>query len=390
MSSASNNYWFHFKYWKLIIPVAVLAPVIWNCVNLSGILNEVEDINVEPCQKMSGPPDFTHCEDFILSDEPGIAYVNCNPSSKYSNKASLTYLNPEGPVENGAIWQVDYSQQPAVLEKFDMGSLVDYHPLGINLDIHPVTGEKTILTVNLAHNNSPSIELFTVQDEQLVHKRTIRHPNIYNPNAVHPLRDEQFRADDGTPSFFFSNDHYFHIPVLKAIEPFLFPLSNVNFYNARTDQVQKVIDRLLFANGVSGSDDILFVSETGRSAIRQYKINKTTDKEGVPSVYLDYASEVKVGGAPDNLNYHPVEQILAIAIHPRPLDLFKRMLADPNDPPNSPSKVVVWDIATDETKVILQDDGSLFSSSTGAAFDFDNSMFLVSGILEEGLLICDL
>lgn len=392
-----------------------------------GFFDEINDFNIESCEKISGkkgakdtkrktglifvgsigPQDFVNCEDFVLSDEPGIAYATCDPILTYYNKVmGINRLAPGQPIENGAVWRVRYDevrknyrflfknnmhhlflQTPVDLEKLEIGPLKDYHPLGINLDIHPTTGKKTILSVNMAHNHTPSIELFILQDKHLVHKHTIRHPGIYNPNSVYALRDERFRAEDGTPSFFFSNDHYFHIPLLKAIEPYFFPLSNVNFYDARTGQIHKVVDNILFANGVAGTDDVLFVSEIGKSTVRQYKINRQPD--GFPSVYLDFVNEVKVGGAPDNLYYNAKEDILMIALHPKPLDIYKRLLSDPAEAHPSPSKVMVWNIGTGETKVILQDDGSLFSTSTSAAFDTKHSKLIVSGVQEEGLLICD-
>lgn len=267
-----------------------------------------------------------------------------------------------------------------------------YHPLGISFDVHPVTGEKTIFTINLADNEPPSIEVFTVDDvKQLVHKHTIRHQKIYNPNHVHVIQSEQFRADDGTPSFFFSNDHYFNIPLLKHIETYFLPWSNVGFYNARTGQVEKAVDGLLFANGVAGTDDVLFVAETSAGVVRQYKINRKTDIEGVPHISLDYLNKIKVSGVPDNLHYHPDKEMLVIALHPKPTEFYKRIAAvDPATAPYASSGVEVWDVSTGETKLILQDDGSLFSTSSGAVFDTKNSKLIVSGIYDKGLLVCDL
>lgn len=58
-----------------------------------------------------GPQDFVNCEDFVLSDEPGIAYVTCDPILTYYNKVMGTNrLTPGQPIENGAVWRVRYDE----------------------------------------------------------------------------------------------------------------------------------------------------------------------------------------------------------------------------------------------------------------------------------------
>ncbi|CEG74051.1 hypothetical protein RMATCC62417_09321 [Rhizopus microsporus] len=392
MPPAPKTYWFHFKYWGAIIPIAIIASFLYKTILILGIFNEIKDFNTESCEKIIGPKDFMNCEDIILSDEPGVIYASCDPVRSYYN--SITGVNklvPGQPVENGAIWKVDYNQQPADLKKLDMSPLQDYHPLGISLYIDPVSGEKTLLTINLPHNEFPSVEIFTVQQDELVHKRTIRHPELYSPNSIHILQDDRFRSQDGTPSFFFSNDHYYSSPLLKQAETFLFPKTNVMFYNARTDQTQKVIDRLAFSNGVAGTDDVLFVSETSAGKVRQYKINRKTDEQGLPYVSLDFERETRVNGSPDNLHYYPEKEILAIATHPKPIEFFKMTAApDINKAPKSPSEIDIWDISTGETRMILQDDGSLYGASSTGIIDIKHSKLIVSGVFEEGVLVCDL
>lgn len=58
-----------------------------------------------------GPQDFVNCEDFVLSDEPGIAYVTCDPILTYYNKVMGTNrLTPGQSIENGAVWRVRYDE----------------------------------------------------------------------------------------------------------------------------------------------------------------------------------------------------------------------------------------------------------------------------------------
>ncbi|CAO3655977.1 unnamed protein product [Mucor hiemalis] len=299
--------------------------------------------------------------------------------------------------KSGDFWRVSYNEVPASIEKFEINkefdSTSDFHPLGISLDVHPVTNAKTLVSVNLPHQGeSAAIEFFEVDDEhvQLTHKRTVRHPKIYSPNAIHVIADARLRAEDGTPSFFFTNDHYFGSGILKKLENYFFYLSNVGFYNARTGQVEKGINGLLFANGVSGTDEYLFVSETNKRTVRKYDIVIQTDAKNVPSVTLNFISQAVFDMAVDNVRYLPEKDLVVVAGHPKALDFIKYVtIVDKSTVAKPPSQVDVWDVSTGEVKTLIQDKGDLFGTSSTGAVDIQNSKLVVAGLYEEGLLICD-
>lgn len=224
----------------------------------------------------------------------------------------------------------------------------------------------------------------------MTHKRTIRDPKIYNPNSIHIINDVRLRADDGTPSFFFTNDHYFSSGILKKIENFFFYLSNVGFYNARTGKVEKGINGLLFANGITGTDDFLFVAEAYRGTIKKYDIQVRFVND-VPQVHLNYVKEAFFYMAVDNLRYVPEKDLVVVAGHPKGIDaLLFMMKEDKVNAVKPPSQVDVWDVSSGETKTLLVDDGQLFSTSTSGIIDLVNSKLIVSSLFDEGLLICDL
>ncbi|RCH94679.1 hypothetical protein CU098_010680 [Rhizopus stolonifer] len=334
-----------------------------------------------------------------MSNDTGIAYVTCDPSrTKYNKVMGINNLLPGERPSNAGIWRVDYASVPASIEKFTVdvqqtNVMSDYHTLGINVDIHPETGEKTLVTVNVPLDGIPSVEFFTLDDNSvhLVHKRTVRDPKMYNPNSIHIIKDVRFRADDGTPSFFFSNDHYFHNRYLKMIENYFFYLSNVGFYNARTGRVEKGVNGLLFANGVTGTDNVLFIAETYRRSVKQYKMATTLDSQGMPHIHLDYVNEAKFNMAVDNLDYNAEKQLLVVAGHPKPLYFLQYIKKKNNDDMvKPPSQVDIWDVVSGETKTLMQDDGALFGTSTAGSLDLTNSKLVVSGLYEEGLLVCDL
>lgn len=353
-------------------------------------------MHVFSCDKI-GPNDFKYCEDFVLSDEAGVAYVSCDPVRiQYNDIMGINKLTPGEPVPAGGIWKVNYGETPASIEKFNMqiqsSISKTFHPLGVALDFHPETNKRMLAAINKPHFEHPSVEFFDIDDDQvnLIHKHTVSHDEIHSPNSIHMIQDVRFRSADGTPSFFFSNDHYFVHPILRKLETYFFRWSNVGFYNAVTGQVEKGVEGLYFANGVSGTDSILFIAETNKRSVRQYKII-TTIKNDIPHIHLDHVADATFNMAVDNLHYHADNELLVIGGHPKPLDLIKYIAAaDPSPVVKPPSQVDVWDIKTGETKTLIQDNGSLFGTSSTGAIDVENSKLIVSGLYEEGLLVCDI
>jgi hypothetical protein len=54
---------------------------------------------------------FKNCEDFVLSDEPGVAYVGCDPiRTKVNTVMNFNSLAPGEIAPSGAIWKVRYTE----------------------------------------------------------------------------------------------------------------------------------------------------------------------------------------------------------------------------------------------------------------------------------------
>lgn len=272
-----------------------------------------------------------------------------------------------------------------------MVDIVNFHPLGIRIDTHPETREKTVVVVNIPENNDPSVEVFNIDEEnlKLVRKRSIKHPKIYTPNSLHVVSNVQFRAADGTPSFFFTNSHYFTNDILKAIETIFVSWSNIGFYNARLDSVENGVNGLRFANGLSGSEKNLLVAETYMRDIKLYEITTSVDSLNMPHIHLHFVKEAKFNMAVDNVVYYPDRHVAIVAGHPKPFNVG-RYIATKDTSIQAGTQVDVWNLNTDETKMLVQDDGSFYRGSTTGAIDFKNTKLIISSILDKGILVCDL
>ncbi|KAI8876046.1 hypothetical protein K501DRAFT_262804, partial [Backusella circina FSU 941] len=395
----SKKSWFHIKNWVYILPIVYVAHLLSVAIPLLGVFRTIENVGIEKCRKLIGPEDFKNCEDFAFSDEIDVLYFSCDPIRNKFNKVMGINTMKQGEIDvSGSIWRVKYTEDPPVFEKLSLvddkiNVTADYHPLGLAIDTHPRTGEQTLITANLPHNRESIIELFGIRGTHLYHKKTIKSPLLYAPNSIHILTDERFRADDGTPSFFFSNDHYFSntnyifSAVLKKVENFCFHLSNVRFYNARVDNVEESVAGLAFANGVSGTDDVLFVAETYKRSVKKYNIVPIMAPN--PHVRLNFVQEQKFEMGVDNIHYDSKKNKVVVAGHPQVSQLLKFVRGRLNrGSALPPSQIDSWDLNDKKVDTLFKDDGSFFGTSSTGSIDA-NDKLIVSGLYEKGFLVCD-
>ncbi|CAO3638291.1 unnamed protein product [Cunninghamella echinulata] len=388
-------------------------------ISLSGINKTIESIGKENCTKITSPTgDLSYCEDIILIN--GIAYASCDPSREKINKVlDYNYYEPNEAIPPGNIWQIDYTTSPPKLTVLTKDLKLDnFHPIGISADDE----QGVFLAINLPiepGSTVPTIEVFSIQNKNnnnnnndndnepiLIHKKTLQHEHIYNPNALHLVKDPQwYSADGSTPSFFFSNDHYYQHKVLKLVEnTAILPISNVMFYDARHDQVVPVLQDLAFANGVSGNDSLLFVAETNKLRVKQYKLTLdplTTDPKEM--VQLQFIQKINVNMAVDNLDYVPSKNQLVIAGHPKGLDFINFAFAKDRSDPNlvrASSLVSLWDLSSSSSsstkenkpnlKTLFSDDGYYYAASSTGALDSHHQKLVISSLYDNGILVCDM
>lgn len=259
-----------------------------------------------------------------------------------------------------------------------------FHPLGLAID----DSLGKLLVINRVYDGPASIMVFHIdqQNQQLNYEKTIRHAQLYSPNSIHILKDPKYRNEDGTPSFFFTNDHYFVSADLKSLETLsLIPLSSVMFYDIRTDMAYPVARGLVFANGLTGNDSVLFVSESNRMAAHVYKIHLPN----AAPVRLEHTAKINVGMATDNLHYDASSDRLLIAGHPKPLQLLSYVRKKTVYQVKPPSRVVSWHTTSDIVETLFEDNGSTFSTSATAAVDPSAQKLLISGLYEKGMMLCN-
>ncbi|KAI9314983.1 hypothetical protein BX666DRAFT_1861582, partial [Dichotomocladium elegans] len=318
----------------------------------------------------SGPPDFRYCEDLVLDSEPGVAYLSCDPGRALDNMVMDVHRRPVGQLaEGGGVWRLEYNKQAFITKVWDGSGIDDFHPLGM-------TKNATHLhVINLAHAMPASIEIFDIEKNH--HVETIRDPVIRSPNSLHLF------GNDG--SFFFTNDHHFITGIPKLAENFgRLPLGTIGFYNSTTRSAYVVAKGFLFPNGLDGTDDVLYVSETFGPTVTAFRIEMGSKEH--PILVREHKTDLFM--APDNLHYDHDSGNVIIAGHPRGLALIQ-FAKHVESAAMSPSKVVIWNTKTDDIKTLFEDDGSVYGSSASGAIDVASGKLLVSGLYETGIMICE-
>ncbi|KAI9497917.1 hypothetical protein BDB00DRAFT_868044 [Zychaea mexicana] len=362
------------------VVIALLANQARHLVELGGIFQTIHPLNTEQCHTIEGkysPEDFRNCEDIVMSPhEAGIAYTACDPARDHKNMV-MDVHRPVPHPEPGDIWRVDYVQGTAT--RFATLGDDDFHPLGL-----AIVDASLMMVINLRHHAHAAIELFSLQDAK--HIRTLEHPQIYTPNSIHILDGRS--AADGTPSFFFSNDHYFRTGIMKKIENYAsLPLANIMFYDAPTHTVYPVAQGLSFANGLAGDHkSVLFAAETYRMTVKRFEI--VVDET---QVRLQQTDHIKVPSmVVDNTHYDEKTGNVLVAGHPVGLDLLKfARNVDASKTKRPPSRVVAWHPHTKQVDDVFVDDGTLYPTSSTAFIDHDAQKLVISGLYARGILVCD-
>jgi arylesterase/paraoxonase len=265
----------------------------------------------------------------------------------------------------------------------------DFHPLGVAVDKQT----KQILVANTPTEtaNATSIDVYSNQDNRLSLVKSIKSMYIFAPNSIYILPQKNMRSPDGQfPSFIVTNDHYFVSGWKKALENnLLLPLGSLAMYDARSDAVKPLLRGFAFANGVTGNTNgtLLYVAETYGQRIWKFSMAVPSGEDG--KVELKKIKAGKVNMAVDNLSFQEETGDVIAAGHPIGYKIIKYARSD--DKANlmvPPSMVLRWK-ANGSMSYVMTDDGSTFGTSTTGIIDSVTNSLIVSGLYENGILICD-
>ena len=176
------------------------------------------------------------------------------------------------------------------------------------------------------------------------------------------------------------------------------PWASITYYDGT--KTKQVVRRFTSPNGITGTDDILYVSSTTDRELYKYQIK---DNGGLRQI-----DKINLGAMADNLCVDQ-ENNIYVAGHPKGLTFLKEMEKnDPKSPSivekislNSPSELndegrlnaggkIADAFLGKKYKVetVYADDGSILTAISIALVDSELKVSVLSGIVTKGVLFC--
>lgn len=313
-----------------------------NCHHLKGIEYGAEDITIlkdglafiSTGLKYPGLPSF--------SNEPGKLYI-------------LDLLHPKpNPVELRIKGELDLSS---------------FNPHGISVYTDEADDSVYLFVVNHPSHRS-QVEIFHfIEENTLVHLKTITHPLLHSVNDVVAV---------GVENFYATNDHFFTNEALHFMTVFLgLPWCDVVYYSP--EEVRVAANSLMSANGINISPDKRYIYVVD---IVDHDVDVFERKE---VEQLTFIKSVAVGSLCDNIEVDHRTGDVWLGCHP---NAMKFLNFNPEDPPGS-EIIQVRNILSEQPVVSQEyaDDGKVIMASSVAS-PFEGKLLI--GSVFHKALYCNL
>ena len=346
------------KKWFLITLLLVILLCAGWLVELMWSAGQFKSIDAHfsgTCRPVTG---VVGAEDITIHPRTGIAYISvCDRRAVSSGKPG-----------NGGIFAYDLNTNGAQTINLTPDVDADFQPHGISLYAGK-EGRDALFVVN-HQGKKNTIEIFLLQDGQLVHQNTVADPALVSPNDLVAVGPEQF---------YVTNDHRHPGGLKRLVEEYgRQSWSNVLFYTGA--EFVEVADGLGYANGINVSPDgkRLYVSTTVERALHVYDRNPTTH-----AIALKETIDLNTGL--DNIELDTAGH-LYIAAHPKLLTFVKH---SKDAGILSPSQILRLDAQSDSgyrEKEIYLDTGMEISASSVAAVR--GKRMLIGSVFDPKFLDC--
>lgn len=247
--------------------------------------------------------------------------------------------------------------------------LTSFNPHGISVYTDEADGSVYLFVVNHPQHKS-QVEIFHfIEENTLVHLKTITHPLLYSVNDIVAV---------GVESFYATNDHSFPNEVLHLLAVLLgLPWCNVVYYSP--EEVRVAANSFMSANGINISPDKRYIYVAD---IIDHDIDVFERKEGEQ---LSFIKSVAVGSLCDNIEVDHRTGDVWLGCHP---NAMKFSNFNPKDPPGS-EVILVRNILSEQPVVSQEyvDDGKVIMASSVAA-PFERKLLI--GSVFHKALYCNL
>ncbi|AXT56456.1 hypothetical protein D1815_12040 [Aquimarina sp. AD1] len=267
--------------------------------------------------------------------------------------------------EKGALYFMDLKDNSFNLTNLTSSFNKPFAPHGISMIKKDST--YTIMAINHTPKGH-SIEVFSMQDKNLIHKKTLKHPSLISPNDL-VLIDEN--------RFYITNDHKYTDGFGKILEEYLgLSISNVLYYDG--ENYIEVADGIAYANGINfdRKRNLLYVASPRAFLVKAY----TKKDDGT----LEFIEDIPCNTGVDNIEIDS-EGNLWIGAHP---NLLRFGSYAKGKKETSPSEIIkiTYNGKNDYTiKQQYTDDGTGMSGST-VATPYKN-LIITGNVMDDHFLI---
>ncbi|WP_170837127.1 SMP-30/gluconolactonase/LRE family protein [Aquimarina amphilecti] len=294
-------------------------------------------------------------EDITINTLEGFALISSTNREIY----------PPVKEEKGALYFMDLKDKDFPVTNLTTSFNKPFAPHGISMIKKDSTS--TIMAINHTPKGH-SIEVFSMRDKNLIHKKTLKHPSLVSPNDI-VLIDEN--------RFYVTNDHKYTNGFGKVLEEYLgLSVSNVLYYDG--ENYIEVADGIAYANGINfdRKRSLLFVASPRAFLVKVY----TRNDDGS----LEFIENISCNTGVDNIEIDS-EGNLWIGAHP---NLLRFGSYAKREKETSPSEIIKIIYNGKNDYVIEQkytNDGKTMSGSTVAAPY--NDLILMGNVMDDHFLI---
>ena len=272
----------------VLVVVGWLVDLLWS----AGQFKTIAPHFAGQCTQVRG---VKGAEDITLHPKTGVAFI-----SACDRRAVV-----EGRPGKGGIYAYDLNTEMPRLVNLTPDASEDFQPHGISLFVGE-EGNDSLFVIN-HEAGKHQIEIYDLENEKLVHRKTISDPMLISPNDLVAV---------GPEHFYVSNDHRFVSGFKRIIEDYArLSLSNVVYYDG--SQFKEAASGFAYANGINVSADgkILYVCATTKRTLYIFDRDPSTGK-------ISQREKIKLDNRLDNIEVDK-EGGLWIGAHPQLLSFVK-------------------------------------------------------------------
>ncbi|MCB1192867.1 MAG: arylesterase [Leptospiraceae bacterium] len=312
--------------------------------------------NTDKCEKIGGIPGP---EDMALDRENGILYVSSHERRIEGKTGEIFMVNLNEPILRTKKAIAKYPKR--------------FRPHGIHLV--KVNGKLKLYAISHKDldNDKHSIEVFSVDKNNLKHESTLEDAALESPNDLFVLPDGRI---------FVSNDHpkgsYFK---KLMIDVFRIRSSKISYFDGSAWTL--LLPQTVLGNGIlitkKDNKEILYWASTIDEKVMQFEI--INQKNSPPKLKL--IKEIDINSGADNLEEEESGTIL-VGAHK---SLFRFLRHSKNGKVTSPSQIFRFDYDGNLEEIFSSDGEEISASSTGISY---KGKLIIGQVFEPFLLSCPL